>query len=114
MPPQAESRAENRTLHVPYPQFCINHTWLELCGNENMRLLASVLLLVMLPSALSAGPSQQPNAQVSDLKTLSLEELIQIDVMTVSRAGERRIDAPAAVTVITSEDIRRYGVDTLA
>ena len=76
-----------------------------------MRLLVSVLLLVMLPSGLTAG---QPSAQAPDLKTLSLEELIQIDVTTVSRASERRIDAPAAVTVITGEDIRRYGVDTLA
>ena len=39
---------------------------------------------------------------------------MQIDVTTVSRAAERRIDAPVAVSVITAEDIRRYGVDTLA
>jgi iron complex outermembrane receptor protein len=45
--------------------------------------------------------------QVQNLKTLSLEELMQIDVTTVSRAAERRIDAPAAVSVITAEDIRR-------
>ncbi|HUP39317.1 MAG TPA: Plug domain-containing protein [Vicinamibacterales bacterium] len=32
----------------------------------------------------------------------------------MSRESERRIDAPAAVSVITGEDIRRYGVDTLA
>ena len=57
---------------------------------------------------------EQPNGQIQDLKTLSLEELLQIDVTTVSREPERRIDAPAAVSVITGEDIRRYGVDTLA
>ena len=61
-----------------------------------------------------AAAREQPNAQIADLKTLSLEELLQIDVTTVSRESERRIDAPAAVSVITGEDIRRYGVDTLA
>ena len=80
-----------------------------------MRTMLSVWLLVILWSPLSAaGPAAQPNADPQDLKTLSLEELIQIEVTTVSRSPERRIDTPAAVSVITGEDIRRYGVDTLA
>jgi iron complex outermembrane receptor protein len=79
-----------------------------------MRTALSVLLLVTaIASPVSAAP-EQPNAQVQDLKVLSLEELLQIDVTTVSRETERRIDAPAAISVITGEDIRRYGVDTLA
>jgi iron complex outermembrane recepter protein len=79
-----------------------------------MRIYASVLVLVTaMASPLAAAP-EQPNPQVADLKTLSLEELLQIDVTTVSRESERRIDVPAAVSVITGEDIRRYGVDTLA
>ena len=79
-----------------------------------MRTPLGVLLLVTLPAGLAAAPASQPAAQVQDLKELSLEELIQIDVTTVSRSSKRRIDAPAAVSVITAEDIRRYGVDTLA
>ena len=63
---------------------------------------------------LAAASRDQQGAQAQNLKTLSLEELMQIDVTTVSREPERRIDAPAAVSVITGEDIRRYGVDTLA
>jgi iron complex outermembrane receptor protein len=62
----------------------------------------------------AAGGAAQPGAAPQDLKTLSLEELMQLEVTTVSRAPERRIDTPAAVSVITGEDIRRYGVDTLA
>src|SRR5262245_10039296 len=79
-----------------------------------MRIYLGVVLLVMSTAFPVAAPREQPNAQVKDLKTLSLEELMQIDVTTVSRESERRIDAPAAVSVITGEDIRRYGVDTLA
>ena len=78
-----------------------------------MRIYLNVLILVMVGARLHAS-REQLNAQVQDLKTLSLEELMQIDVTTVSRETERRVDAPAAVSVITGEDIRRYGVDTLA
>src|SRR5687767_1958418 len=77
------------------------------------RISVSVLVLVTMMASPSAA-LEQPFAQVQDLKALSLEELLQIDVTTVSRESERRIDAPAAVSVITGEDIRRYGVDTLA
>src|SRR5687767_3635434 len=79
-----------------------------------MRTYLSVLVLVTAMASPLAAAREQPFAQVQDLKTLSLEELLQIDVTTVSRESERRIDAPAAVSVVTSEDIRRYGVDTLA
>ena len=80
-----------------------------------MRDYMSVLILVTVASATPfASAADQRGAQVQDLKSLSLEELMQIDVTTVSREAERRIDAPAAVSVVTGEDIRRYGVDTLA
>ena len=79
-----------------------------------MRAYLSVLVLVTTMDPASGASLEQSGAQVQDLKRLSLEELLQIDVTTVSRESERRIDAPAAVSVITGEDIRRYGVDTLA
>lgn len=80
-----------------------------------MRAFLGVFVLVTFQTLLSAAdPAPQRDGQVPDLKTLSLEELMQIDVTTVSRSSEPRIEAPAAVSVITGEDIRRYGVDTLA
>lgn len=80
-----------------------------------MRSHLSVAFLVTLMAAPSAAASRDhQSTQAQNLKTLSLEELMQIDVTSVSREPERRIDAPAAVSVITGEDIRRYGVDTLA
>ena len=79
-----------------------------------MRETLAVSLLVILSSLPAFGRATAQNAQLQDLKTLSLEELLQIDVTTVSRSSERRIEAPAACVVITGEDLRRYGVDTLA
>jgi iron complex outermembrane receptor protein len=48
-----------------------------------------------------------------DVRTLSLEQLLDVDVTTVSRVPDSPAQTPAAVTVITREDIRRSGVTTL-
>ena len=44
-----------------------------------------------------------------DLLDMSLEELMNIEVTSVSKKAESKNDAAAAVTVITAEDIRRHG-----
>ena len=49
----------------------------------------------------------------SALAELSLEQLANIEVTSVSRRGERLADAPASVFVITSDDIRRSGARSL-
>jgi len=49
----------------------------------------------------------------ADLADLSIEELANIQVMSVSKRPERLQDAAAAVFVITADDIRRSGADTL-
>src|SRR5437016_1691081 len=47
------------------------------------------------------------------LARLSIEELAEIEVSSVSKRPERLADAPAAVYVITRDAIRRSGVSTL-
>ena len=47
------------------------------------------------------------------LSELSLEQLANIEVMSVSRRFESLAEAPAAIFVITPEDIRRSGVTSL-
>src|SRR6266404_4416936 len=48
-----------------------------------------------------------------DLTSLSLEELSNLEVTSVSKKPERSFQAPAAVYVITQEDIRRSGVTSI-
>ena len=55
----------------------------------------------------------QAAAPPSSLADLSLEELGNLRVTTVSLRPERLEDAPASIFVITSEDIRRSGVTSL-
>jgi iron complex outermembrane receptor protein len=52
-------------------------------------------------------------AQGQSLADLSLEELSEVRVTTVSRQPERVADAPASVYVITRDDIRRSGATTI-
>lgn len=51
--------------------------------------------------------------QAADLADLSLEQLGDIEVTSVSKSAERLADAPASIYVITADDIRRSGAKTL-
>ena len=51
--------------------------------------------------------------ELKDLVELSVEQLSQITVTSVARREQRLSDAPAAVYVITNEEIRRSGVTSL-
>jgi iron complex outermembrane recepter protein len=67
-------------------------------------LLAVTLCLPAQGSAQSTPP---------DLSRISLEDLMNIQVVSSSRREQRVIDTAAAVYVITHEDIRRSGMTTL-
>ncbi len=53
------------------------------------------------------------SSPVKDMTNLSLEDLMRVEVTSVSKKGEQVSDAPAAVFVITQEDIRRSGVTNI-
>jgi iron complex outermembrane receptor protein len=57
------------------------------------------------------------NKNSADLTSLSLEALMNIEVPTVSGASkfEQKVtEAPSSVTIITADEIKRYGYRTLA
>ena len=81
-------------------------------GNRPHRLrsfLAAALLACAAPAA-----AQQDLLAAEDLKNLSIEELMQIDITSVSRRAAPLSRAAAAITVITAEEIRRSGVTRLS
>ena len=73
----------------------------------------SPLLLVLAPGMNGSPPQQdassQPRIAPIVLKNLSLEELSQIEVTTPSKQPVKAFRTPAAIYVITGEDIRRSG-----
>src|SRR5688500_10547628 len=72
----------------------------------------TVLCIVVAGPAAALGQPKPRTPQ--DLKRLTIEELSEIEVSSVSRRSERLSQAAAAVTLLRNEDIRRSGATTLA
>jgi outer membrane receptor protein involved in Fe transport len=72
-------------------------------------ILASPLLLWLLCSLCGAQ-----NQSDQDLMSLNLEDLGHVKVYSASRHMEDVRDAPSSVSIVTAEQIRRYGWRTLA
>ena len=80
-------------------------------------------LLVLLPALTSVvcaddpGTATDPSRSRETLFDLSLEQLMEVDVDTVYSAAkhtQKVSEAPCSATVITADEIRRYGYRTLA
>ena len=68
--------------------------------------------LLLTAALLGAFPPEA--AAQDDLKRLSIEELMRIDVTTTSRQPQPIGTTAAAISVITGDDIRRAGATTIA
>ena len=77
-------------------------------------ILTGVSLLVFLAGISCRAETLPGDETVEYLKELSLEQLLELEVTSVSKKREKFADAAAAVFVITSEDIRRSGATTVA
>jgi iron complex outermembrane receptor protein len=60
-----------------------------------------------------AGPSDPPEPNPSDLTTLSIEDLLKVEVTSVARRKESLSEAAAAVYVLTGEEIHRSGATSI-
>ncbi len=79
------------------------------------RLKAPTLAISGLVLALlgTAGFAQQPDTAAQGLKRLSIEQLMNLEVTSVSKRPERLAQTASAIQVITQEDIRGSGASSL-
>jgi outer membrane receptor for ferrienterochelin and colicin len=80
------------------------------CIGWNRRSLGPVWLCGLLISLCLTATAQAPP---QDLSQLSLEELSEIQVYSASKYLQGTNEAPSAVTVITADEIEKYGYRTL-
>lgn len=80
-------------------------------GRRAASLLACVWLAHSSGQALADTPAYAPST--GDLKQLSLEELMNLEVTSVSKQPQKLLQAAAAIQVITGEDIRRSGATSI-
>ncbi len=73
----------------------------------------AIVLCGLLSLAAGRAEPSQLAALPEDLTRLSLEDLLNIQVTSVSRVAEDMSDAPAAIRVLTSSDIARSGARNL-
>ena len=67
-------------------------------------------------ASLGAGCSTMPGAHAqtfTDLRQMSLAQLSQVDISSVTKAPQAIGEAPAAIYVISNNDIERSGATTI-
>src|SRR5690242_10220435 len=69
--------------------------------------------LASISMCMSALPTQAEELDANKLLSLSLEELGNVQVTSVSKKAENESEAPAAVYVITQKDIQRSGLTNI-
>ncbi|HEX5284003.1 MAG TPA: TonB-dependent receptor [Bryocella sp.] len=83
------------------------HNRLTFCG------AATLIALALLPRVALSAPYQAQSTPAQQLKQLSLAQLGDIEVTTVSKEPEEVWHTAAAITVITQDDIRRSGANSI-
>lgn len=73
----------------------------------------SLTFSLALVASTSAMAMPQPDASTLALKKMSLDELMNLEVTSVSRSAEQLQRAAAAIAVVSSDDIERMGATSI-
>ena len=84
----------------------------------NFGITASLLLLSLLsaPATLAAAPAQcgPPASASTDLLSMDVESLLNMKVVTASKFAQPIADAPGVITVVSQDELQRFGGVTLS
>ena len=81
-------------------------------SNADPRRLLHAMILALAGAALAPGAAHADGAD-TDTLSLSLEDLMKVEVTSVSRKTQTLADTPAAAYVITADDIHRSGATSI-
>lgn len=86
-------------------------------GSLARRVMAGVAigcLCTFGPADVSAAKGDPAPGTSLDLTEMSLESLMNVSVISASKYEQKAAEAPSSVSVVTAEEIRKYGYRTLA
>jgi iron complex outermembrane recepter protein len=83
------------------------------CNAAISLLLAVIAMLLAAIAAWAVPPDMPQDRSGRDLTEATLEELMQIEITSVAKKEQTLNQAPAAIYVITQEDIRRSGLTSI-
>ena len=89
------------------------HTHNQARPRSRFALAAIITMLIAEPSLTWAANEGDPPHLPADLTEFSLEELVNIEVTSVSKKGQPLSHSAAAIFVISQDDIRRSGVTSI-
>lgn len=70
-------------------------------------------LVTLFSLILFLSVSYNAQEKTDDLFSLSLEDLLNVEVTTASKSGEKQSDAPGVLSVLTKDELNRFGGTTL-
>jgi iron complex outermembrane receptor protein len=84
-------------------------------GRRGVGFVACLLTVVLLTCSRGRASADTQTGSVStgELKQMTVEQLMNVEVTSVSKQPQKLLRAPASIQVITSEEIRRSGATTL-
>jgi iron complex outermembrane receptor protein len=82
-------------------------------GVASRRRRVSIGAAFVFGASLCTGQVIAPLSTIGALKQLSLDELLDLEVTSVSRRPEKLLESPSAIQVVTGGDIRRSGATNI-
>ncbi len=104
-------RASSHKLQVNHDKL---RTWNEYLRSGQKELLKQIVRLIALLMIISFAPKMVSAEDKKDFFDLSLLELMNVKVVAVSKKEEVMATAGGIISVLTSEDIKKLGAQTVA
>src|SRR5580700_12207625 len=98
---------------TPERRSCFSSSTAGAAARNGRRALATLVTCVLLGHATSAQAAAEPDPSAGELKQLSLDDLMNVQVTSVTKEPQKLLQAAAAIQVITAEDISRSGATSI-